>query len=71
MHDTNHYDFRIEKLHQDIETSRQRAATLEEELRIVCEEWDMQYEETKRQVRQRVEEMYSGNVFEQIETTLS
>ena len=37
----------------------------------MCEEWDAQYEDQARQLRQRVEEMVSGNTFEQIESVLS
>ena len=71
MHDNNQYDLKLRKLAKDIDFARERAAALEDELRGMCEEWDTQYEETVRQLRQRVEEMVSGNTFEQIEGVLS
>jgi len=71
MHDNNQYDLKLKKLNQDIEKSRDKAASLEDELRGMCEQWDSQYEEAVRQMRQRVEEMVSGNTFEQIESVLS
>ena len=71
MHDNNQYDLKLRKLVKDIDFARERAAALEDELRGMCEEWDSQYEETVRQLRQRVEEMVSGNTFEQIEAVLS
>lgn len=48
MHDNNQYDLKLKKLAKDIELSRERAATLEDELRGMCEEWDGQYEEAVR-----------------------
>ena len=71
MHDNNQYDVKLRRLAKDIEFARERASALEDELRGICEEWDAEYEETVRQLRQRVEEMVSGNTFEQIEGVLS
>lgn len=71
MHDNNQYDYRIKKLHGDIEASQMRAQALEEELTLMCENWELHFEESVRQMRQRLDELVSGTTFEQIEGLLS
>jgi predicted nuclease with TOPRIM domain len=71
MHDNNQYDYRIKKLNSDIEASQNRASSLEEELTLMCHNWEVHFEESVRQMRQRLDELVSGTTFEQIESLLA
>ncbi len=48
MHDNNQYDYRIKKLHGDIEASQTKAQALEEELTLMCDNWELHFDESVR-----------------------
>lgn len=58
-------------MHSDIEASQNRASALEEELTLMCQNWEVHFEESVRQMRQRMDELVSGTTFEQIESLLA
>ena len=70
MHDNNQYEYKLSKLASDVESSKRKAASLEQELKQVCDQWSKQYEEAVRQMRQKLEELGMGAAFEAIERLL-
>ena len=59
MYDTHQFENRMRKITGDVDQSQRKGQILKEELTKISEYWSSYYEESIKQLRQRIEELNS------------
>ncbi|CDW71950.1 gas2 domain containing protein [Stylonychia lemnae] len=70
MYDTHQYENRMRKINTEIEQSQKKTQILREELTRISEYWSDYYEDSITQLRQRIEELNSQSLLDQIDKLL-